>query len=73
MKTNTKPKQKEKYFKISEQKLNGLKEFVIYANYSLNCADPDKLNQWEKEQILLGLSNLSFVLQILHNDFEAIK
>tara|TARA_R110000824_G_scaffold245654_1_gene434726 strand:+ start:344 stop:556 length:213 start_codon:yes stop_codon:yes gene_type:complete len=69
----TKTKQKEKYYKISEQQLNGLKEFVIYANYSLNCTDPDKLNQFEKEQILLGLSNLSFVLQILHNDFEALK
>ena len=48
----TKTKQKEKYYKISEQQLNGLKEFVIYANYSLNCTDPDKLNQFEKEQIL---------------------
>jgi hypothetical protein len=70
---NPKTKQKEKYYKISEPQLNGLKEFVIYANYSLNCSDPDKLDQWEKEQILLGLSNLSLVLQILHNDFEVIK
>ena len=42
MKTNTKTKQKEKYFKISEQKLKDLKEFVIYANFSLNITDPDK-------------------------------
>ena len=51
-----------KYFKISEQQLNGLKEFIIYANYSLNCTDPDKLDQFEKEQILSGLSNKSYTI-----------
>jgi len=73
MKTNTKTKQKEKYYKISERNLNNLKEFAIYANYNLNCTDSDKLDQWEKEQILKGLSFLSLILEMCHNDFEVLK
>tara|TARA_R110002020_G_scaffold201824_1_gene404659 strand:+ start:402 stop:623 length:222 start_codon:yes stop_codon:yes gene_type:complete len=73
MKPKRKIKQKEKYYKISEEELNNLKESVVYANYSLNCTDPDKLDQFEKEQTLQGLSNLSRVLQIIQNDFEVLK
>ena len=66
-------KKKEKYFKISEDTLYDLQNFLIMVNNDFSFVDCYKLSNEEKDHIIEGMQTLSLVLLMLHHEFEVLK